>query len=111
MTQKHRVQVVIGGKVLTMGGLDDEVMIQRMAAHVNKKIQELEGTDAYRCLPTDLKPILIELNIAEDYMRAKEQIAQLEEDLRMKENELSQLKQELVETQVKLERIEGKKRR
>ena len=35
------------------------------------------------------------------------QIQQLEEDLRLKENELAELRQELAETEVRLERLEG----
>lgn len=36
MTKKSMVQVVIGGKVLTMGGYDDETHIQRIASCVNR---------------------------------------------------------------------------
>lgn len=111
MTQKHRVQVVIGGKVLTMGGSDDEIHIQKVASCVNKKIQELEVTEGYRALPMDLKPILIELNIADELVQAQNTIQQLENDLQLKENELAELKQTLVEAQMKLEKLEGKKKR
>lgn len=111
MTQKHKVQVVIGGKVLTMGGSDDEIHIQKVASCVNKKIQELEVTEVYRALPMDLKPILIELNIADELVQAQNTIQQLENDLQLKENELAELKQTLVEAQMKLEKLEGKKKR
>ena len=111
MTEKSRVQVVIGGKVLTMGGYEDEVHIQKIASHVNHTIQELEMTEAYRCLPSDLKPILIEINIADELVKAKDYAGQLETDLRLKENELAQIRQELVEAQLKLEKMEGNKKR
>jgi len=111
MTKTHLVQVVINGKILTMGGSDDEGHIQKVASYVNHMIQTLEETDAYKALPTDLKPILIELNIADELIAAQDTIAQLENDLRLKENELSELKQTLVEAQMKAERTESKKRR
>ena len=68
------VQVAIGGKVLTMGGADDETHIQRIASCVNHVLQEFEDKDEYRCLPADLKPVLIHINIAEElifYLDAK----------------------------------------
>ena len=111
MTEKSRVQVVIGGKVLTMGGYEDEVHIQKIASHVNHTIQELETTEAYRCLPSDLKPNLIEINIADELVKAKDYAGQLETDLQLKENELAQIRQELVEAQMKLEKMEGNKKR
>ena len=48
MTKKSMVQVVIGGKVLTMGGYDDETHIQRIASCVNRVLRQME--DACRCL-------------------------------------------------------------
>lgn len=109
MTGKSKVQVVIGGKVLTMGGYEDEVHIQRIASIVNRTIQELEVTEAYRCLPSDLKPVLIEINIADELVKAKDYAEQLESDLRLKEDELAEVKHDLIEAQMKLEKYEGKK--
>lgn len=111
MAQKNSIQVVIGGKILSMSGSDDEMHIQRVAACVNKKMQELEDTDVYRSLPTDMKPLLIELNIAEDLIDAQDTISMLESDLQLKENEIVELKQRLVDTELKLERLEGHKKR
>ncbi|MCD7865176.1 MAG: cell division protein ZapA [Clostridiales bacterium] len=111
MAQNNTIEVVIGGKALAMSGAEDEVLIQRMASYVNNMIRKLENMQVYRLLPPDLKPILIELNIAEELIQAQETIQQLETDLKMKENELSEVKQSLVEAQLKLERSEGKKRR
>ncbi len=111
MTQKNEVQVVIDGKVLTMSGTEDEMQIQRVASCVNRMIKKLEGTEVYHSLPTDMKPLLIELNIAEELIRAQERADELEADLQIKENELSELKQTLVDAQLRLERLEGKRPR
>ncbi len=111
MIQKNEVQVVIDGKVLTMSGEEDEMQIQRVASCVNRMIKKLEGTEVYHSLPTDLKPLLIELNIAEELIQAQERVSQLENDAQAKEAELSKLRQSLVETQLKLERLEGKRNR
>ncbi len=111
MAQKNEVQVVIGGKVLTMSGTEDEMQIQRVASCVNRMIKKLEGTEVYHGLPTDLKPLLIELNIAEELIRSQERVDELMADLQMKENELAELKQTLVDAELKLERLEGRRSR
>ena len=103
MTKKSMVQVVIGGKVLTMGGYDDETC-------VNRVMRQMEDADEYRCLPADLKPIFIHINIADELVTAQELIDQLEQELQEKEKELAELKQELAETEVRLEKLEGHKK-
>ena len=85
MTKKSMVQVVIGGKVLTMGGYDDETHIQRIASCVNRVMRQMEDADEYRCLPADLKPIFIHINIADELVTAQELIDQLEQELQEKE--------------------------
>ncbi len=110
MTQKNEVQVVIDGKVLTMSGEDDEMQIQRVASCVNRMIKKLEGTEMYHSLSTDLKPLLIELNIADELIRTQERVRELEQEAQDKENELSKLRQTLVDTQLRLERLEGRRR-
>lgn len=110
MTKKSMVQVVIGGKVLTMGGYDDETHIQRIASCVNRVMRQMEDVDEYRCLPADLKPIFIHINIADELVTAQELIDQMEQELQEKEKELAELKQELAETEVRLEKLEGHKK-
>ena len=54
----------------------------------------------------DTQGVLLQLNIADDYFKAKKQISDLEEELQAKENELYDLKHELISTQMKLESSE-----
>ena len=49
---------------------------------------------------------LLQLNMADDYFKAKKQINHLEEDLDAKDKELYDLKHELISTQIKLENAE-----
>lgn len=50
--------------------------------------------------------MLLQLNIADDYFKAKKQISALEEDLAAKDKELYDLRHELISTQIKLEGVE-----
>lgn len=111
MAEKLKTEVVIGGKVVTISGYESEAYMQKVALYINQKIQELDVIRELRYLPADLKQILIQINIADELMKIKEQTEQLEADLRRKEDELSEIKQELVAAQMKLEKLEGKKKR
>lgn len=54
----------------------------------------------------DKQSVMIQLNIADDYFKAKEHISVLEEELQTKEKELYDLKHELISAQIKLESSE-----
>ena len=62
--------------------------------------------DGFRRLPLDTQNVLLQLNVADDYFKAKKQISVLEEDIQTKEKELYDLKHELIASQIKLENTE-----
>ncbi len=62
--------------------------------------------DSFRRQPADTQSVLLQLNIADDYFKAKKQISLLEEEIQSKEKELYDLKHELIASQIKLENME-----
>ena len=106
MSAKTSAEVVIDGKVYTLSGYEGEEYLQKVAAYINNKINEFEAIEDYRHIPLNMKNTLIQLNIADDYFKAKKQISILEEELQGKEKELYDLKHELISAQIKLENAE-----
>lgn len=51
----------------------------------------------------DMKSVLVELNIADDYFKAKDRIEKLERELERKEKELYDLRNDLIAEQMKAE--------
>lgn len=98
-----KTEVIIGGKVLTMSGHESEEYLQKVASYINNKINDYNKLDGFRRQPLDTQNILIQINIADDYFKAKSKIEDLEQELQAKENELYDLKHELIATQIKLE--------
>lgn len=108
MAAKKSTDVMIAGKVYTLSGYEEEGYLQHVASYINTKISEITERDEYRRIPNDMKSILIQLNIADDYFKAKKQISVLEEELQTKEKELYDLKHELISAQIKLENSEDR---
>ena len=69
-------------------------------------MNEYGKADNFRRLPLDTQNVLLQLNIADDYFKAKQQISLLEEELKNKEKEMYDLKHELIASQIKLENTE-----
>ena len=96
MSSKSNTEVIIGGKVYTLSGYEGEEYLQRVAAYINNKINEFNEMEEIRRFPVDMKATLVELNIADDYFKAKDRVEKLEQDLEIKEKELYDLKHEPV---------------
>jgi len=106
MASKTDTEVIIGGKIFTLSGYESEEYLQRIASYINSKIDEYSKLDGFRRQPADTQNVLLQLNIADDYFKAKKQIVMLEEDIQAKEKELYDLKHELIAAQIKLENTE-----
>lgn len=99
-------EVIIGGKVFTLSGYESEEYLQKVASYINNKVNEYSKVDSFRRQPLERQSVLLQLNIADDYFKAKQQIAVLEEQLQEKEKEMYDLKHELISAQIKLENCE-----
>lgn len=106
MSTKTDTEVIIGGKVFTLSGYESEEYLQKVASYINNKMAEYNKVDGFRRQPLDTQNVLLQLNVADDYFKAKKQITILEEDIQMKEKELYDLKHELIASQIKLENTE-----
>lgn len=103
MSVKTDTEVIIGGKVFTLSGYESEEYLQKVASYINNKMAEYNKVDGFRRQSLDTQNVLLQLNIADDYFKAKQQITLLEEDIELKEKELYDLKHELIAAQIKLE--------
>lgn len=103
ISAKTDTEVIIGGKVLTVSGNESAEYLQKVAAYINSKVNEYAKMDSFKRQSVEKQNMLIQLNIADDYFKAKKQIELLEQDLKAKDNELYDLKHELIATQIKLD--------
>ncbi|MDO4678376.1 MAG: cell division protein ZapA [Eubacteriales bacterium] len=103
MAVKNTAQVIIGGKIITLGGYESEEYFQKVASYINNKIAELSGMPGYSRQPMESKHTLLSLNIADDYFKAKKQAEVFELDLQQKDQEMYDLKHELISLRMQIE--------
>ena len=106
MSVKTDTEVIIGGKVFTLSGYESEEYLHKVASYINNKLSEYNKVESFRRQPQDTQNVLMQLNLADDYFKAKKQISLLEEEIQSKEKELYNLKHELIASQIKLENME-----
>ena len=106
MSSKNTTEVIIGGKVFTLGGYESEEYLQKIASYINNKLAEFTKDDGFRRQSAEVRSNLMYLNIADDYFKAKKQGGTLESDIEAKDKEMYDLKHELISVQIKLENAE-----
>ena len=70
---------------------------------MKKKIGELETVPGYGRQPMETKHMLLSLNITDDYFKAKKQAEVFEQDLQQKDQEMYDLKHELISLRMQIE--------
>ena len=108
MAVKNTAQVVIGGKIFTLGGYESEEYFQKVASYINNKMAELSEMPGYSRQSAETKHTLLSLNVTDDYLKAKKQAEIFEQDLQQKDQEMYELKHELIALRMKIEETEKK---
>ncbi len=106
MAVKNTTQVLIGGKIITLSGYESEEYLQKVANYMNNKMTELGQIPGYSRQAQETRHTLLSLNIADDYFKAKRQAEMFEEELEAKDREMYDLKHDLINGQVELERLQ-----
>ena len=100
---KTDIAVVINNKVYTISGYEGEEYLQNIATYINGKIADCKTSEEYRRMNTEYQGTLLAINIADDYFKAKTQADELFTDNNEKEQQLYELRHEIIETQIKHE--------
>ncbi|HJB29884.1 MAG TPA: cell division protein ZapA [Candidatus Blautia faecavium] len=110
MAVKNTAQVIIGGKIITLGGYETEEYFQKVASYMNNKIAELSEVPGYSRQPMETKHTLLSLNITDDYFKVKKQAESFEQDLQQKDQEMYDLKHELISLRMEIEEAQKRER-
>lgn len=103
MNKMNNIEVIINNKRYTLCGYESEEYLQKVASYINNKNLEFKKQDFYKLLDSEMKNILMEINIADDYFKIRNQIKEIENENESKGNEIFELKHELISSQTKLE--------
>lgn len=92
MNSKNYTQVLIDGKIYTLGGLEEESYLQRVASYINEKISQMKRQEGFLRQSPDYQTVMIELNIADDYFKTKHMASSLEREKNQIEKDVYSLK-------------------
>ena len=103
MSAKNRTEVVINGQIFVISGYESEEYIQKVGYYLNNKLTEIQKLESYKRQSNDMKSILVQLNIADDYFKAKKQ-----DGIASRDKEIFDLKHSLIDMQRQLDDLKKK---
>lgn len=106
MSEKNVIKVVIDGRTVSLGGYESSDYLERVAFYINNKIAEMHDLPGYKRQKPEMKSVMLALNIADDYFKAKSRADAMEQDLENKDEDTYAVKQDLVAAQVKIQKLE-----
>ncbi|MGN0506925.1 MAG: cell division protein ZapA [Lachnospiraceae bacterium] len=106
MNKRNDVEVIINGKQYNMGGYESEEYLQKVASYLNAKYAEFKKQESYLKLEPDVRNVLMQINLADDYFKAKKGQEETAADSEDKSREIADLRRELITLQTKLEAVE-----
>jgi len=110
MKKRNDVKVTIGGKQYTMGGYESEEYFQSLAYYINTKIEDVKHQYGNNKLEADMANVMVQINIANDYLKLKKNLDETTLDYNEKQKENLDLKREIIGLQAKLETYEKESR-
>ena len=103
ISKKNYAEVLIDGKIYTLGGMEEEHYLQKVASYINEITGNLRKQEGFTRQSAEYQSVMIQLNIADNYFKAMDQVDELEKQRDNMEKDSYSLKHELVTTQMKLE--------
>ncbi len=107
MSVKKTTSVYINKRKYTISGYEDEEYLQSVASYINKKSDEIEKLENFSRLSADMKAVLLNINLCNDFFKARERVEDDKSELEQKDQEIYDLKNELVAKQVNAEKSEN----
>lgn len=103
MAEKRDIPVVLNDKIYTLSGYENDDYIQRVVNYINEKLAECKSSEQFRRMSKEHQNMLVALNIADDFFKARNQAENLTEEDTEKEKQLYDLRHEMIEAQIKHE--------
>ena len=110
MAMKNAVEVVVDGRVYKISGYESQEYMHQIAVYINEKMTQCHNTENYRKQSSDQRQLMLSMNLADDYFKAKNQAERLTAELENKERELYSVRHDLIEAQLEIENLKKEKK-
>ncbi|MDR0273549.1 MAG: cell division protein ZapA [Clostridiales bacterium] len=104
---ENKVDVVIGGEIITLKSSEQPDYLQRLARYADHKIEEIKAKSVMAAIDDNVRTLLIALNIADDYHKALDKFQRLDSLHKRLVHEVSKLQEENSALNEKVRKLEA----
>ena len=108
MNTKNDVEVIINGKQYTLSGYESSDYLQKIANHINDKIAEFKQQESYLRLDTEMRNILLAINLSDEYYKAIKDSNDLKNENEDMEKEIFDINLEMLTMQSEIDKAKEK---
>lgn len=105
MNTMNDLEVIINNKRYTLSGYESEEYLQKIASHINSKYAQFRKHENYNHMDAEIRNVLMQINLADDYYKVEGQKEELDAELARKEKEIFELKHDMVEQQTQIDEL------
>jgi cell division protein ZapA len=103
----NKVDVVIGGEIITLRSGEQPDYLQRLARYADQKIEEIKSKSVSAAIDDRAKTLLIALNIADDYHKAMDRFQRLDAAHKALVQEMGKLQNENASVKTRMKEMES----
>ena len=100
MDSKNYTDVLINGKIYTLGGAEEESYLQQVASYINEKMSGLQRQPGFQRQSDDYKSVMTCLNLADDYF--KDELVSTQMKLEALHRETEELRRQMKEMMLRI---------
>lgn len=104
---ENKVNVVIGGEIITLRSTEQPDYLQRLARYADNKIDEIKTKSKSAAIDDRARSLLIALNIADDYHKALDKFQRLDSLHKRIVTEMGKLQEENEKITGKMKELEA----
>jgi len=106
MNNVKSVEVNINNKYYTICAVESEEYIKKIASYINKKYDDFKNLQGYDKMNVDMKTILMEINLADDYFKKDQDYVKCYNSNEKNKKEIKVLTEELISCQAQNDELE-----
>ncbi len=94
MPDNNKVEVVIGGEIITLKAGENEDYLNKVARYTDRKINEIKLIKSNASIHERTRTVLIAINIADDYFKEHERVQEVEALLKKYDSDIAEMEEE-----------------
>jgi cell division protein ZapA len=103
----NKVNVVIGGEIITLRSSEESDYLQKLAHYADKKIEEIKSKSVAAAIDDHVRTLFIALNIADDYHKALDKFQKLDSLHKRFVSEMGKLQEENAQLAQKMKEMQA----